>query len=199
MVAARTKHTAARHTPAAIKTPARRIMAVSCAVLLLTAHGAVALAGPASAAFTVEPPPRQQPAPTFSLATLTDDIVHLTDLHGRVVLLNFWATWCAPCRAEMPAMQALWERYRDAGFVIVAVATSSGERAQVESFVTKLGLTYPVGIDADGKTRAEYQVSGLPTSFFIARDGRLAGRIAGVRAWDSDAARAAVETLLREP
>jgi peroxiredoxin len=137
-------------------------------------------------------------APPFSLTRLGGGTAALSDFSDKVVLLNFWATWCAPCREEMPAMQRLWERYREQGLVIVAVAADRGDDKQVASFVDKLGLDYPILLDPTGEVRNRYEVVGLPMSYLIGRDGKISGRIIGITEWDSPQAFALVEHLLQQ-
>ena len=135
-------------------------------------------------------------APSFSLPNLAGAEVQLSDFHGKVVLLNFWATWCMSCRQEMPAMEKLWQRYRQQGLVILAVATDEGGAARVRSFVHRLQLTFPVLLDADSRASDGYQVSGLPVSYLIDREGRVADKITGSEDWMSEQATARVEQLL---
>ena len=137
-------------------------------------------------------------APSFTLNRLGGGKASLADFTGKVVLLNFWATWCAPCRKEMPAMQRLWEGYRKQGLVIVAVAADRGDAEHVASFVDKLGLTYPILLDPTGTVRNRYEVVGLPMSYLIGRDGKISGRVIGTTKWDSPQAFALVEHLLQE-
>ncbi len=144
----------------------------------------------------VDVPKVRLPAPAFTLSRLKDGEARLKDYKGKVVLLNFWATWCAPCREEMPAMQRLWERYRAQGFVIIAIAADRGSRKPVVSFVDKLALSYPVLLDPEGDVRNRYEVVGLPMSYLIGRDGKISGRLIGSREWDSPEADAVVTTLL---
>ncbi|NNJ11112.1 TlpA family protein disulfide reductase [Chloroflexales bacterium ZM16-3] len=108
-------------------------------------------------------------APTFSLATPEGAPVSLASLRGQVVLVNFWATWCPPCRAEMPAIEAAYERYGGQGFAVVAV-TANEQPADVTDFFNSRGLSFPALLD-DGRVHAAYRASGLPSSFFIDRQG----------------------------
>ncbi len=111
-------------------------------------------------------------APDFSLTTLDGATVTLSELRGQVVLLNIWASWCPPCRAEMPAMQRVWEEYREQGLVVLAVnSTSQDTVADAQAFVAKNGLTFPIPLDMSGEVTRLYRVSSLPTSFFIGADG----------------------------
>lgn len=148
----------------------------------------------------LEPVPEgRTAAPDFTLDRLGGGTVRLADLSGRVVLLNFWATWCPPCRAEMPSMERLYQTYRDRGLIIVAI--DYRERpTQVSPFVTELGLTFPVAFDRDGTvTDTRYPTGGLPTTYLIDRRGRAVARKIGFADWDSGSARALVEALLAEP
>jgi peroxiredoxin len=137
-------------------------------------------------------------APDFALPSLAGSTVRLSDHHGRVILLNFWATWCPPCRAEMPSMGKLYQAYRDRGLVILAVSTDRTGRSVVESFVRERGVTFPILLDPEGESFAEYGGRGLPTSFLVDRRGRIVSTEVGAQNWDSTAARMVVETLLNE-
>ncbi|UYN89303.1 MAG: redoxin domain-containing protein [Anaerolineales bacterium] len=106
-------------------------------------------------------------APDFALPGLDGEQVRLSDLRGQRVLLNFWATWCGPCRQEMPAIQA---RYNHGDFAVLAV--DFGEtRQQVQNFVTEIGVDLPIVLDADGSVQELYRVRGYPTTFFIDTKG----------------------------
>ena len=111
-------------------------------------------------------------APDFTLPTLDGDEITLSDLRGRPVLINFWATWCPPCRFEMPAMQRVYEQYKDQGFVILAVNYRESAD-QVKPFVEELGLTFPVLLDETGNVATQYRVIGLPSSYFVDKEGRV--------------------------
>ena len=110
------------------------------------------------------------PAPDFSLETLAGKTVTLAELQGQVVLINFWATWCPPCRAEMPAIQEVYEEFRHRGFTVLAVNQRENE-GRVAAFMDELGLTFPVPLDRDGRVFARYRVNALPTTFFVDRAG----------------------------
>ena len=136
-----------------------------------------------------------EPAPAFELRDLAGRVVRLDDFRGRVVVLNFWATWCEPCREEMPAMMRLARDLGDRGLVVVAVNVKEGPRA-VEAFVRELGLTLPVLLDSTGEVGERYRLRALPTTYFIGRDGTLAGLALGYRDWESAGARAYLAELL---
>jgi peroxiredoxin len=141
------------------------------------------------------------PAPTaaprdFTVPTPDGSSLALTDLRGRVVLLNFWATWCVPCREEMPAMERLHRRFKDQGFVVLAISIDAPGTSAIVPFARQLGLTYPIGLDAKKALARQYGVRGLPASFLLDRTGAVVGRALGPREWDSPAAHGVVTWLL---
>jgi peroxiredoxin len=115
------------------------------------------------------------PAPDFTLLSLAGPPVSLHEQQGKVVLVNFWTTWCPPCREEMPALQRAHERLADQGLVVLGVNwTQEDNLADVEAFVQEFGLTFPILLDSDGLVNKDlYQVLGLPTSVLIGRDGTV--------------------------
>src|SRR3990172_7816962 len=115
------------------------------------------------------------PAPDFTRPSLAGPPVSLHEQQGKVVLINFWATWCAPCREEMPALQAAYEKLADQGLVVLGVNwTQVDNLADVETFVAELGLTFPILLDSDGAVSEDlYQVLGLPTSVLVGRAGTI--------------------------
>jgi peroxiredoxin len=119
-------------------------------------------------------------APEFSLSTPQGEVIALSGLRGRAVLVNFWASWCPPCRAEMPAMQKVYEEYRDEGFLILAInATHQDNPEQALAFADNLSLSFPILFDADGIVMERYKVTALPTSFFILPDGTIQELVVG--------------------
>lgn len=119
----------------------------------------------------IAPAPRQDaPAPAFTATTVDGGPVALSDYAGQIVVLNMWATWCSPCRAEMPDLERVWQRYRDDGVVILAV--NQGESgAKITSFRDEFGLTFPLISDREERIGRLYQLDAYPTTFFIGRDG----------------------------
>jgi peroxiredoxin len=115
---------------------------------------------------------------------------------NKVVLLNFWATWCSSCRKEMPAMVRLHQAYKERGLVVLAVSLDQAPLATVRSFAEELKLNFPVWHDRDGLVGRQYNAPGVPTSYLIGADGRMAFRALGEYDWFSAEARAAVEALL---
>ncbi|MGH7355548.1 MAG: TlpA disulfide reductase family protein [Candidatus Rokuibacteriota bacterium] len=141
--------------------------------------------------------PRQAAAaPEFKVPRLRSGSVTLTELRDRVVLLNFWATWCLPCKEEMPSMERLYRRHKEHGFTVVAISVDHGGADRVAAFVKTLGLTFPIGLDPKLDVANRYTVRALPSSFLIDRAGSTVAVALGPRDWGA-AAHAVVEALLR--
>ncbi|MBI3553135.1 MAG: TlpA family protein disulfide reductase [Elusimicrobia bacterium] len=118
-----------------------------------------------------------QTAPGFRLSDLGGRTVSLSDYRGKVVLLNFWATWCDSCKEELPALNELYKR-RKGDFELLAPSVDKGGRAQVMSFAARFEPAFPILL-ADADTESAYAIRDLPTSFLIGRDGRIARRYVG--------------------
>ncbi len=143
--------------------------------------------------------PRQPlTAHDFTVPGLTTPSLRLSEFRGKVVLLNFWATWCSPCRAEMPAMERLYQRHKTDGFAVLGISVDRQGAAVVTPFATSFNLTFPIGLDPRMDVAGNYGVVGLPSTFLIGRTGSILAIAVGARAWDSAAAHAMVETLLKE-
>ncbi len=111
-------------------------------------------------------------APDFELKTPMGETVKLSDLRGQAVLVNLWATWCPPCRAEMQTIETVYNEYKDQGFVVLAVNMTYQDNAlDVMPFVNQEGLTFPILLDETGDMANAYQLKSLPSSYFIGRDG----------------------------
>ena len=171
-----------RLAPAAASTPTRRrarraitaawlVAGVAALVALLT----ITVSGPAPAVTT---PILGRPAPAFDLATLDGGRLALADLRGSPVVVNFWASWCIPCREEAPLLTAVAEDHRDQGLRVVGIVYQDGAE-QAQDFMRRYGQTYPGLLDPDGRTAIDYGVFGIPETFFIDRAGIVRARQIG--------------------
>jgi cytochrome c biogenesis protein CcmG/thiol:disulfide interchange protein DsbE len=113
-------------------------------------------------------------APDFTLETTDQQTITLSELKGQAVLVNVWATWCPPCRAEMPAIEKLYLEYRDRGFIVLGLNdTVQDKQEAIIPFIKEYNLTFPILLDELGEVSHTYQIRSLPTSFFINRDGTV--------------------------
>ncbi|HUU49749.1 MAG TPA: TlpA disulfide reductase family protein [Nitrospinota bacterium] len=135
-------------------------------------------------------------APDFTLKDINKKEVSLKDFRGKVVLLNFWATWCDPCTDEMPSMEGLYQRFQNKGFVVLAVNYLE-RREKVRKFVEKNKFTFTVLLDPYGKTLSSYGIWSIPVNFIIDKQGFLLGRAIGPRDWYSKETRELIDYLLR--
>ena len=133
----------------------------------------------------------------FKLPLLDGTEISLSGLKGKVVFLNFWATWCPPCRDEMPAMNSLYQKLKDQGFEMVAVNLGES-RAAVNTFVNNYNLTFPVALDTRSLTGSLYGIRSIPTTYIINRRGLIVARLVGFIDWDTPDIITAFETLLAE-
>jgi len=124
-------------------------------------------------------------APDFSLLNLDDEPIALSDFKGKVVIVNFWATWCPPCRYEMPSMQRAWEKLQEKDVMMLAVHVG-GKSDKIWAFVGDYQITFPVLIDPKSKVADAWPLKGLPTTFVIDPKGRIAYRAIGGREWDDE-------------
>ena len=141
-------------------------------------------------------PSRPKVAEDFALPTPDGASFRLAEQRGKVVLVNFWATWCPPCLEEMPAMERLWRRHKDAGFVLVAISLDADPK-KVPPFVGARKFSFPVALDPKMAVAEKYGVRALPSSFVIDRQGMMAGVALGPRSWDDSAAHGLVQAMLR--
>lgn len=141
------------------------------------------------------------PAPDFRAIDLaTGDSVSLRNRYrGAVTLVNVWATWCVPCRVEMPAMEKLYQSLAPRGFRIAAVSIDEGSPQDVQAFGQNLGLSFDLLQDRSTRVQQIYQTTGVPESFLLNRDGIIVKRVIGAHDWSSAVNRALVERLLDEP
>lgn len=122
---------------------------------------------------------RDRSTPVYTVRTLADSSITSQSLRGRVVLVNVWATWCLPCRAEMPLLEATWNRHKAAGLVLLGASVDTGDPQTVRDFITERGISYPIAIVGSDVIRALGGVVGYPTSVLIGRDGRVRHRVMG--------------------
>ena len=138
-----------------------------------------------------------QRGPGFRLVFMDGRAASLDDWRDKLVVLNFWATWCQPCTIEMPALEALWTRYRDRGLVVVGVSVDRGApRRILEPYLRTLGLTFPILLDPDLQTAGAWRVTALPATFIVRPGGEVAGIAVGAREWNSREMTALLETML---
>ena len=178
---------------------ARKQLAVACAVLAIVAaiaYGAtrylrkelfpvqVGSKAPDFAAFTLDSIPRER---------------HLSDYRGQVLMINVWATWCLPCRVEMPSIEALNKSYAQKGLKIVAVSIDDpGTEASIRAFVKQYGLTFQVLHDPKGVISDLYDVTGYPETFIVGKDGVIRKKLMQATDWNSPDARSLMDRLLSE-
>jgi DsbE subfamily thiol:disulfide oxidoreductase len=143
----------------------------------------------------LEPVKDSSPAADFFLPDFSGKKTTLKDFRGKLVLLNFWATWCVPCREEMPAMERLYQQYKSKGFTIVAVDVKDS-RKDALAFLKELKINYPVLYDPDGEVGLLYGAWGLPTTYLIGSKGEGLARIWGPAAWDGPGAKQLIQDLL---
>jgi cytochrome c biogenesis protein CcmG, thiol:disulfide interchange protein DsbE len=141
-----------------------------------------------------------RPAPAYEVYSLIGDTLHIADYKGSVVVLNVWATWCAPCVREMPALERLHQKLGPRGLEIIAVSVDTTPDADVavRNFRDRFGLTFPLLRDPTGDIQTAYAVSGLPTTFIIDRRGRIQQKLLGAREWDGEEMVAQLEKLLEK-
>jgi cytochrome c biogenesis protein CcmG, thiol:disulfide interchange protein DsbE len=180
----------ARTAPAPAGTAAGQRRPRRVALLLAAVAAVVALvawllsAGLQRDPAAIRSPLLGRPAPDFALHTLQGDrTVRLGDLRGQVVVVNFWASWCAECRVEHPALSAAWNRFRDAGVVVVGVDFQD-DRANALAYLAGTGTSWPVVADPGSRTALAYGVYGIPETFLIGPDGRVAAKHVGPVTYD---------------
>lgn len=134
-------------------------------------------------------------APDFTLPSLDGESITLSDLRGRIVFINFWTTWCPPCKQEMASLERLYRKFKDRGFTILAVDIMEGSET-VEKFVRKNGLSFPILLDTKGEVSERYMATAIPSTFIVDKDGKIIGKLFGAREWDGEHAEALLGELL---
>lgn len=173
-------------------TIARR--AVLAFLLMLPMHWVSA----AASAQTMTVMANKPTAPDFTLKDVDGKLYKLTEMRGTVVLVNFWATWCPPCRREMPSMQRAWQALRGENFSMLAINVGEDENTIFGfSFATGVELTFPILLDHDASVVKAWPVIALPTSFIIDAQGRIVYRAVGGREWDDPALLAKIRELIK--
>ena len=137
-------------------------------------------------------------APQFALNDLSGNLVRLGDFKGKVVLLNFWASWCAPCRREIPSLERLYEMRKDRGFEIVAVNSERASASQIASFADANRMSFPILLNPQGDVSGNYWVRAIPTSFLLDKKGVIRWKIVGGREWDGPDVLTTIDQLLGE-
>jgi len=144
-----------------------------------------------------EPPRVGHLAPDFLLQTLDGREIHLSDYRGHVVFLNFWATWCGPCKIEMPAIEKLYREFRPKGFAVVAVSSDAEGAAVTRPYRDSLGLSFTIAHDPEMFVGRLYGVHSLPMTFLVNREGVITHQIFGARDWDDNEARIGIRQLVQ--
>ena len=141
--------------------------------------------------------PAPEPLPLFSVRTLDGKEAGVADLAGKVVLLNFWATWCPPCRAEMPSIEALWKATRDEAFTVMAISVNE-PKATVTGFLKDNPYGYPMYLDETGEASAPFASRGIPTTFILDKQGRAIAGLVGSRSYDGPEVTGLIRELARK-
>lgn len=171
------------------------LLLIACAVFLLVGCSEQASEQPQAGTATVGSAKGQE-APDFTLTNIQGQNVSLADLKGKVVILNFWATWCPPCREEMPSMEMLYRKFKDQGLVILAVNVEKDGQKLVQSFLQRTPYTFPILFDGDAAVQNRYQIFRYPETVIIDRNGKIVERVVGAIDWTSDQAVELIKSLL---
>jgi peroxiredoxin len=163
----------------------RQLLTISLVLLVAIPIILISLKERGARSRFIRPLQEGRPAPDFTFPDLDARKVRLSDFRGKVVLVNIWATWCPPCRDEMPSMQKLYERFKGEHFEILAVSIDADGREAVAPFMQQMNLTFPALLDPKEKIRSLYGITGVPESFIVDRDGILVNKVIGPMDWSS--------------
>lgn len=169
----------ARNSPQRPPASRERWFAIGGAIVGLLLVGVIWFVTDKTQADAPAAPAVHRPAPDFTLATPDGQEIRLSDYHGKIVLVNFWGTWCDPCIRELPALQSAYAQLEDEGFVVIGVNLFDNEQSQnhteedIQAFIEDKGITYPVVLDTHGNVTDSYRVFPIPTSFFVDANGNI--------------------------
>ncbi|WP_455217038.1 peroxiredoxin family protein [Kaarinaea lacus] len=133
----------------------------------------------------LHPVSEEVPAPDFVLKDINGDVHHLSGYRGKVLIVNFWATWCPPCRFELPSMERLWQKTHDQGVAMLAINLGEDEDT-IFTFTSDYPVSFPLLLDRDSSVTREFSVLGIPTSFIIDTQGNIRYKVVGTREWDDE-------------
>ena len=173
----------------------KRVLIAAMLSLLCVVSPALTLAVDPFVSLRMGRLPAGSMAASFELTTLDGKVVKSSELAGKVVLVNFWATWCGPCKEEMPSLARLQKQLDSTQFALLTVTTDL-QRQGIAHFLSQLGVSLPVLFDENQEVSRSFMVRGLPTTIVIDRDGMLVGRAVGPRAWDSPEAVAVMRQVM---
>jgi peroxiredoxin len=137
-----------------------------------------------------------QPAPTFQLEALSGGVQSLQDYRGKAIILNFWATWCEPCREEMPSLESLYLRYKDRGLVVLGVSVDEEGWAPIQDFLKVIPVSFPVLLDQEQKVTELFETFRIPETFFIDPQGKVAAKVVGPQDYNQEVFFKKVERIL---
>ena len=137
-------------------------------------------------------------APDFKLRNLNGNYESLSNYRGEVVVLNFWATWCVPCRVEMPSFEKLYRRYRSEGVTVLAITLDKNSEERIQTFVDEYGLSFPILLDDKSEVERLYPSMTIPFTYVIDREGRVVARVDGAKNWESNETFKAIDYLLKK-
>ncbi len=133
----------------------------------------------------IQPIKDKRKAPDFSLEALNGERIQLKALKGKIIFLNFWATWCRPCKEEMPSIEALWQQSKEKDFIFLTICVDYAGAKGVREFIGKYGYRFPVLLDPAGKSLDLFEINRIPATLMIDKHGRMVGRVIGPRDWSS--------------